>query len=292
MSILSRLLSVAASATAASLIGQHDQHSNSNYASQVGSMFVSLGSGSEGDNEGMSFNAFLEALENGRLASALHGETDDIEDINIALNFFRIFRFNTPVDATNALVPVLIVGIRTVAAQDAVDFAEGGSIWFNMNEPQRRASMSAGSTRPNVTTRSALRRNAESASQIPTQSSPPPNTNTPPIDPMSRSWIIYVLGGSYPENHPILTTPSLFTDSPTYEDMVRLTAIFGPQKPAVATTEEVAASGGLFAYDESAAAAIGERCLICLADYAKGDEMRKIGGCEHTYHKACIDEVC
>ncbi|KAI9779233.1 MAG: hypothetical protein M1839_007485 [Geoglossum umbratile] len=28
----------------------------------------------------------------------------------------------------------------------------------------------------------------------------------------SRSWIIYVLGGSYPENHPILTTPSLFTD--------------------------------------------------------------------------------
>lgn len=28
----------------------------------------------------------------------------------------------------------------------------------------------------------------------------------------ARSWIIYVLGGSYPENHPILTTPSLFTD--------------------------------------------------------------------------------
>ena len=28
----------------------------------------------------------------------------------------------------------------------------------------------------------------------------------------TRSWIIYVLGGSYPEDHPILTTPSLFTD--------------------------------------------------------------------------------
>ena len=28
----------------------------------------------------------------------------------------------------------------------------------------------------------------------------------------SRSWIIYVLGGNYPEDHPILTTPSLFTD--------------------------------------------------------------------------------
>ncbi len=28
----------------------------------------------------------------------------------------------------------------------------------------------------------------------------------------SRTWIVYVLGGSYPEDHPILTTPSLFTD--------------------------------------------------------------------------------
>jgi hypothetical protein len=37
-----------------------------------------------------------------------------------------------------------------------------------------------------------------------------PNLTTPPEG--TRSWIIYVLGGSYPENHPILTTPSLFTD--------------------------------------------------------------------------------
>lgn len=28
----------------------------------------------------------------------------------------------------------------------------------------------------------------------------------------TRTWIVYVLGGSYPEDHPILTTPSLFTD--------------------------------------------------------------------------------
>ena len=41
----------------------------------------------------------------------------------------------------------------------------------------------------------------------------------------SRSWIIYVLGGSYPENHPILTTPSLFTENPTYEDMMLLSAL-------------------------------------------------------------------
>ncbi|KAF2763108.1 hypothetical protein EJ05DRAFT_26070 [Pseudovirgaria hyperparasitica] len=63
----------------------------------------------------------------------------------------------------------------------------------------------------------------------------------------SRSWIIYVLGGSYPENHPIVTTPSLFTDSPTYEDMVLLSALLGPAKPPVASEADVASAPGLFA---------------------------------------------
>lgn len=62
----------------------------------------------------------------------------------------------------------------------------------------------------------------------------------------SRSWIIYVLGGSYPENHPILSTPSLFTDSPTYEDMMMLGSLLGPAKPPVATEEDVQDAGGLY----------------------------------------------
>ena len=62
----------------------------------------------------------------------------------------------------------------------------------------------------------------------------------------SRSWIIYVLGGQYPENHPILTTPSLFTDSPTYEDMLLLSALLGPAKPPVASREDVRGAGGVF----------------------------------------------
>ncbi|KAH0548678.1 hypothetical protein GP486_007778, partial [Trichoglossum hirsutum] len=39
-----------------------------------------------------------------------------------------------------------------------------------------------------------------------------PRSNSSGSSEGPRSWIIYVLGGSYPENHPILTTPSLFTD--------------------------------------------------------------------------------
>lgn len=62
----------------------------------------------------------------------------------------------------------------------------------------------------------------------------------------SRSWIIYVLGGSYPENHPILTTPSLFTENPTYEDMMLLSALLGPAKAPVASEEDVEQAGGVY----------------------------------------------
>lgn len=121
----------------------------------------------------------------------------------------------------------------------------------------------------------------------------------------SRSWIIYVLGGSYPENHPILTTPSLFTDSPTYEDMMLLSSILGPAKPPVASEEDVAAAPGLFRIQgfrgalvaeavesrETIALAPGARCLVCLCDFETEEEARKLVKCEHMFHKVCIDQV-
>jgi hypothetical protein len=121
----------------------------------------------------------------------------------------------------------------------------------------------------------------------------------------SRSWIIYVLGGSYPENHPILTTPSLFTDSPTYEDMMLLSSILGPAKAPVASEEDVAAAPGLFEIrsvsgtlvaqavdsDEAVDLASDARCLICLCDFEAEEEARKLVKCEHLFHKLCIDQV-
>jgi hypothetical protein len=121
----------------------------------------------------------------------------------------------------------------------------------------------------------------------------------------SRSWIIYVLGGSYPENHPILTTPSLFTDSPTYEDMMLLSSILGPAKPPVASEEDVASAPGLLRIrrDEGILVAVavdgGEifslasdaRCLVCLCDFEADEEARKLVKCEHMFHKICIDQV-
>ncbi|CAN9216564.1 unnamed protein product [Alternaria alternata] len=120
----------------------------------------------------------------------------------------------------------------------------------------------------------------------------------------SRSWIIYVLGGSYPENHPILTTPSLFTDSPTYEDMMLLSSILGPAKPPVASEEDVASAPGLFRIRGDSGALVAEavegqetinlvagaRCLVCLCDFEVDEEARKLVKCEHMFHKICIDQ--
>ncbi|EOA83719.1 uncharacterized protein SETTUDRAFT_92429 [Exserohilum turcica Et28A] len=121
----------------------------------------------------------------------------------------------------------------------------------------------------------------------------------------SRSWIIYVLGGSYPENHPILTTPSLFTDSPTYEDMMLLSSILGPAKPPVASEEDVASAPGLFRIhsnagvlvaeaaegDESIHLVPGARCLVCLCDFEADEEARKLVkrrlGCRHRRRHRC-----
>ncbi|KAK3690631.1 hypothetical protein LTR37_019075 [Vermiconidia calcicola] len=130
----------------------------------------------------------------------------------------------------------------------------------------------------------------------------------------SRSWIIYVLGGSYPENHPILTTPSLFTENPTYEDMMLLSALLGPAKAPVATEEDVESAGGIYEIktleeepvadaaktavlvaaatesDERIPIEPSQRCLVCLCDFEIKETARKLVKCNHLFHKECIDQ--
>lgn len=128
----------------------------------------------------------------------------------------------------------------------------------------------------------------------------------------SRSWIIYVLGGSYPENHPILTTPSLFTENPTYEDMMLLSALLGPAKAPVATDEDVQGAGGIYNIeqpemfedatktvalvatavegDEQVKIDVGQRCLVCLCEFEAKEVARKLVKCNHLFHKECIDQ--
>ena len=129
--------------------------------------------------------------------------------------------------------------------------------------------------------------------------------------PGHRSWIIYVLGGNYPEDHPILTTPSLFTDNPTYEDMLLLQSLLGPAKPVVAQQEDLDAAHGLFsielsgnaveAHEMHAVEPLGkmetlvldtrQACQICLLEYTHGEVARRLGRCQHLFHRHCIDYV-
>ncbi|KAL2815716.1 formyl transferase-domain-containing protein [Aspergillus granulosus] len=129
-----------------------------------------------------------------------------------------------------------------------------------------------------------------------------PDSHGPPS---GRSWLIYVVGTNLSENHPAFAAPSLFTDNPTYEDMVLLSSLLGPVKPPVATQEDLTSAGGLFRVVEYGGSLVaegmdgsgtiriseGERCLICLSDYEAAEELRQLTKCQHLYHRDCIDQV-
>ncbi|KAI4213529.1 MAG: hypothetical protein LQ351_003753 [Letrouitia transgressa] len=120
----------------------------------------------------------------------------------------------------------------------------------------------------------------------------------------SRSWLIYVVGTNLAGDHPALTTPSLFTDNPTYEDMLMLSSLLGPAKPPVASREDVASIHGVYNLEHQTGnlvaisllngtridLAAGERCLVCLSDYNLGDQVRQLQKCSHWFHRECIDQ--
>ena len=123
----------------------------------------------------------------------------------------------------------------------------------------------------------------------------------------ARSWLIYVVGTNVSPDHPAFTMPTLFTDSPSYEDMQLLSTLLGPVKPPVATQDDVISAGGVYnlvqgpesligqslATDDEPTIAIlaGDRCLICLCDYDAKEDVRQLSKCQHVYHRECIDEV-
>lgn len=73
------------------------------------------------------------------------------------------------------------------------------------------------------------------------------------------TYLMYVIGGHYPRNHPVFTMPGLLTGGPlTDEEMVLIGELMGQVKPPTATAEEVEQSG-LKVVDGSEIAVMVER---------------------------------
>lgn len=184
----------------------------------------------------------------------------------------------------------------------------------------RRRSSSEALRRPELHPSSSRRHGVvepDHPPSLPTASNTNSNTST------GRSWLIYIVGTNVSPDHPAFTMPSLFTDNPSYEDMQMLSTLLGPVKPPVATREDIASAGGLFRLvlqrpqggdnyevegransstgllaenangsgQDSILLAATDRCLICLSEYAHGEEVRQLKKCMHVYHRECVDEV-
>ena len=84
-----------------------------------------------------------------------------------------------------------------------------------------------------------------------------------------------------------------------------LSSLVGPEKPPVASPNDVASVQGVFRTQRSESCIVatalvgggqiqipaGERCLVCLEEYAVTEELRRLSRCFHTFHRECIDQV-
>lgn len=332
-SIITRILAIAATATASSLMSdarysrRRDSNtsesdtsrlSNSNTISSGSSLFSSTPanverngtnstSGETGENrEESSFDQFLTELRTGLLAAQLsnsiQNQTNNSNNRR-ETNYVRVFRFGSGESNEEgvSMVPVLIVSVQSA---DQNSDGEGASLFgdnatatnepsqpsdpFNMqNEWRRFRRRRSNSTASETNTET---RDTERGTESEEQSAP-----------SRQYWVVYVAGGAYPSNHPILLRPSILSGNPTYEDLLDLGAFMGQVKPPVATAQEIEQSGGIFTYVEEKVVSkdtgsntdekeIHERCLICLTDYENGDQCRKLQNCSHAFHKECIDQ--
>ncbi|WVQ95227.1 hypothetical protein IAU59_002322 [Kwoniella sp. CBS 9459] len=125
-----------------------------------------------------------------------------------------------------------------------------------------------------------------------------PQRNTPrPAGPFN-TYLVYVIGGNYPRNHPILSIPSLITGGPlTDEELALVSELMGQAKPPTVQKEDIERSGLKVVKGGDMAAenqhgrlldVCAEKCLICLSEYEAEDDCR-ILNCRHGYHQECVD---
>jgi hypothetical protein len=302
VTILAQLLAVAATATAISLV-DNSRLIDSNLTGRT-----ILGSPSHSNNAITSesettFTGFLSSLRTGLLASELsssfNNDSSTSDNANTAgdepasnrpVNFFRMFRF-TPSPTEPNQVPILMVGVRPVENRNNSPVqTEFSSLGGNQTGSRRDTFMGDDDSEGEDTdTDSIIFRNTVQRDSANTRSNDGNSQESP-----RQSWVIFVLGGTYPMDHPVLLAPSLFSDNPSYEDLMILESFMGQVKPPVATAADVERSGGLYTVGSGSelepSVEEDNRCLICLSNYVSGEECRKLNDCCHSFHRECIDQ--
>ncbi|WVF67654.1 hypothetical protein IAT40_002413 [Kwoniella sp. CBS 6097] len=125
-----------------------------------------------------------------------------------------------------------------------------------------------------------------------------PQRNVPrPSEPLN-TYLVYVIGGNYPRNHPVLSIPSLITGAPlTDEELALVSELMGQAKPPTVQKEDIERSGlkvvkGSEMVKENQQDRLldvcADKCLICLSEYEAEDDCR-ILNCRHGYHQECVD---
>lgn len=208
--------------------------------------------------------------------------------------------------ASRQMVPMLLVGVRSASLQ--IGGSGQGSI--STSPPS-----TSESTQGNVPSSTGEGLNSDS----PTVSSTSPDASPASGTRSTRGFVLWILGGLYPVNHPIVIAPSLLgDDAMSYDELLRLAEVLGNVKPPTVTAEEIkkstlkivktAAIPELLAQGEIRDIT-AERCLgeltrrlnfpltltdlivcvtVCLEDYEEDEEIR-ILNCRHCFHQPCVD---
>ena len=131
-------------------------------------------------------------------------------------------------------VPMILVGIRSMQPQTAAAATSGHSTNDGASESatmsdESQAAPTVSTQEPAVTSAGSTQSGGGAVPQLPGEG--------------LSGYVLWIMGGVYPANHPVVLAPSLLSDAAlTYEDMMRLAEMLGQHKPPTASKEELAAS--------------------------------------------------